>query len=67
MNVESYVVRIYRRGVDGGVAGVVEDALSRRKKAFHSIAELSDWLGRPPRALRRRASGRVGDQVTERP
>ena len=50
---ESYVVRIYRRGFDGVIAGVVEDALSRRKKAFHSIAELSEWLRRPPRATRR--------------
>jgi len=53
---ESYVVRIYRRGIDGAIACVVENALSRRKKVFHSISELSEWLGRPRRALRRRTS-----------
>lgn len=65
---ESYVVRIYRRDANGVIAGVVEDALSRHKKSFHSIAELSEWLRLPPRALRRRpTSGRVIDPAGERP
>jgi hypothetical protein len=61
IEMESYVVRIYRRNVDGGVAGMVEDALSRRKKVFRSIDELSDWLRRRPRAARRSTSDGVLD------
>jgi len=63
---ESYVVRIYRRDVDGAISGVVEDALSRRTKAFHSIAELSEWLRRPRRVLRGRTTGCADDLPAER-
>jgi hypothetical protein len=63
MTVESYIVRIYRREGDGAVAGVVENALSRKRGAFRSMDELIGWLRRPPRAFRRRASGGAGDPV----
>ena len=53
MTMESYIVRIYRREVGDAIAGVVEEALSRRTKPFHSLAELTELLRRPPRALRR--------------
>ena len=64
---ESYIVRIYRREGDGAIVGVVEDALSRKRMTFRSVAELAEWLRRPPRALRRRASGRAGGRVAGRP
>ena len=55
MSLESYIVRIYRREVDG-VAGVVEEASSRRVKGFSSLAELLELLRHPPKAPRRRAA-----------
>jgi len=54
---ESYIVRIYRREVGDAIAGVLEDALSRRTKTFHSLAELAELLRRPSRALRHRSPG----------
>ena len=51
---ESYIVRIYRREGEDVIVGVVEEALSRRKMAFHSILELSEWLRRPRRGSRHR-------------
>ena len=50
---ESYIVRIYRREQGDAVAGVLEDALSRRTIAYRSITELSEWLRRPSRRGRR--------------
>jgi len=56
---ESYIVRIYRRDPGDAVAGVVEDALSRRRIAFRTLAELAEWL-RCPRPLRRTGRGSAG-------
>lgn len=61
MTMESYIVRIYRRDAGDEVAGVVENALSRRTKTFRSLAELAELLRRPPRATRRRSSGSAPD------
>lgn len=61
MTMESYIVRIYRREMGDAIAGVVEEALSRRTKPFHSLGELAELLRRPPRALRRSASRAAPD------
>lgn len=50
---ESYIVRIYRRGGDGtpdGVAGTVEDPVTGERASFRSVAGLMRWLGHAPRA-----------------
>ena len=54
LTMESYVVRIYRRDDGDAVTGVAEDAVSGRKKAFQSLAELSAWLRSPPPIPRRK-------------
>jgi hypothetical protein len=58
MSLESYIVRIYRREVDG-IAGVVEETSSRRVKSFRSLAELLELLRRPPPVPRRRGAQRT--------
>jgi len=58
VSLESYIVRIYRREVDG-IAGVVEEPSSRRVKSFRSLAELLELLRHPPRAPRRRGAQRT--------
>lgn len=57
LSLESYIVRIYRRETDG-IAGVVEEARSRRTQAFRSLAELAELLRYPPRTPRRRGAHR---------
>ena len=39
MTMASCIVRIHRREVGDAIAGVREEALSRRTRAFHSLAE----------------------------
>jgi hypothetical protein len=45
---ESYVVRIYRRGASSAaqdmVAGTIEEPVSGETFAFHSLRELCTWL-----------------------
>lgn len=47
MNVESYIVRIYRRGRNGNLIGIVETAVSGWQKPFQSASELADILLSP--------------------
>lgn len=56
---ESYIVRIYRRESGDAITGVAEEAGSRRRIVFHTLAELAQWLRRPPGAMRRGVAGRL--------
>jgi hypothetical protein len=47
MNVECYVVRIYRRGRNGLLVGVVETAATGWQKPFRNVSELTDILTLP--------------------
>jgi hypothetical protein len=53
MQVESYIVRIYRRGRNGSLVGVVETATGGWQKPFCTIQELSTILATPKRRSRR--------------
>jgi len=69
LTMESYVVRIYRRddADSDAVAGMAEDALSGRKKAFQSLAELSTWLRHPPPTARRKTARTAPGQGDAQP
>jgi hypothetical protein len=58
---DSYIVRVYRRGVDAGrrrIAGIVEVPVRNTRVAFHSFAELETILGshEPPRRRKKQAT-----------
>lgn len=49
-DIDSYVVRIYRRGPGGAdpvLTGLVEDVPDKRRRAFHDINELWQILATP--------------------
>jgi hypothetical protein len=52
--IDSYVIRIYRRDADA-LAGVVEDVQSSRTAPFQSLAELCEVLSGRKRFARRPA------------
>jgi hypothetical protein len=46
---DSYLIRVYRRGADGKVAGLIERIGNGKRQAFGSSKELWDFLiGRHP-------------------
>lgn len=55
---ENYVVRIYRRGRDGALVGVVESPGNGWQKPFQNLEELIGILASPqPRAARSKRAG----------
>jgi hypothetical protein len=60
MNVENYIVRIYRRSRSGMLVGIVENAESGWQKPFRSVEELTDIITSP-----KHRSGWLKNVVTE--
>jgi hypothetical protein len=47
MQPQIYIVRIYRRNGDAGLAGVVEVVRSGERQRFHDVEQLRRILGLP--------------------
>jgi hypothetical protein len=63
MRVESYILRIYRRGRNKVLVGVVEAAASGWQKPFRNISELMDILVAP----KRRTTSHAAQETAELP
>ena len=61
MRVENYILRIYRRGRNKVLVGVVEAAESGWQKPFRKITELMDILAAPER----RTTGQAAQEAAE--